>query len=63
MEGIDVVKIDSDNAKISIRSDEQYRLVSSDGKEHVITGDEILRAVEKQEKKEEQTRNISRGRR
>ncbi|MBR4760929.1 MAG: hypothetical protein IK078_12390 [Lachnospiraceae bacterium] len=61
VEGIDVVKIDSDNAKISIRSDEQYRLVSSDGKEHVITGDEILRAVEKQEKKEEQIRNISRG--
>ena len=46
VEGISLVGMDSENAKVSIRSDEKYSYIGSDGKEKILTGDEILKALE-----------------
>lgn len=46
VEGISLVGIDSENAKISIRSDEKYSYIGADGKEKTLTGDDILKALE-----------------
>ena len=61
VEGIDLVKIDSDKASISIRSDEQYCLISADGKQQHITGDEIIKAIEGKELGEQLQKKRSRG--
>ena len=45
VEGISLVGIDSDNAKISIRSDENYSYIGADGIEKTLTGDEIIKAI------------------
>ena len=46
VEGISLVGMDSENAKVSIRSDEKYSYIGSDGKEKILTGDEILKPLE-----------------
>ena len=46
VEGVTLVAMDSDRAKISIRSDESYSFTSSDGKEKMISGEEIIKALE-----------------
>ena len=46
VEGVSLVAIDSDNARISIRSDEKYAYIGADGKEKTLSGDEILKALE-----------------
>ncbi|MCR5337547.1 MAG: hypothetical protein K6E75_03220 [Lachnospiraceae bacterium] len=48
VEGITLVGMDSDQAKISVRSDEKYSFIGADGKAKQITGDEIIKAFDKQ---------------
>ncbi len=64
VEGVSLVGMDSDNAKISIRSDEKYSYIGPDGKEKTLTGDEILKVLEGKAKDESpaksQTRAVSR---
>nr|MCR5338170.1 hypothetical protein [Lachnospiraceae bacterium] len=46
VEGISLVSIDSDTAKISIRSDEKYTFFDGLGKKKELTGDQIIKAIE-----------------
>ena len=59
VEGVSLVGIDSDNAKISIRSDEKYSFIGPDGKEKTLTGDEILKALESKAKGESAAQTIA----
>ncbi len=61
VEGVSLIGIDSDNAKISIRSDEKYAYIGADGKEKTLTGDEILKALEGKAKGESVTKTVSKG--
>ena len=57
VEGVSLVGINSDSAKISIRSDEKYSYTGADGKEKTLTGDEILKALEGKAKGESTVRS------
>ena len=61
VEGVSLVGIDSDSAKISIRSDEKYSFIGSDGKEKTLTGDEILKALEGKAKSESAAKSITKA--
>lgn len=45
VEGVSLVGMDSDNAKISLRSDAKYTYTGADGQEKVLTGDQIMKAL------------------
>ena len=45
VEGVSLVDIDSDNAKISLRSDASYTYTGANGEEKVLTGDQIIKAL------------------
>ena len=45
VEGVSLVGMDNQSAKLSIRSDAKYSFVGLDGKEKTMTGDEILKAI------------------
>lgn len=61
VEGISLVGIDSEKAKISIRSDEEYCLIGVDGKEKQISGDEIIKAVENRAEQESAKKTLTRN--
>ena len=61
VEGVSLVGIDSDSAKISIRSDEKYSFIGADGKEKTLTGDEILKALEGKAKSESAAKAITKA--
>lgn len=46
VEGVSLVGMNSDSAKISIRSDENYTFTDGKGRERTLTGDEIIKAIE-----------------
>ncbi len=59
VEGVSLLNIDSDNAKISIRSDEKYSYIGADGNEKTLTGDEILKALEGKNKVKAPDKSVS----
>ncbi len=61
VEGISLVGMDSDHARISIRSDEQYSFIATDGKEKQISGDEIIRALDERKSLETPKKSLARG--
>ena len=61
VEGISLVGIDSDKAKISIRSDKQYCFIGEDGKEKQLSGDEIINAIKNKAENEDIARKHARN--
>ncbi|MCR5339262.1 MAG: hypothetical protein K6E75_11980 [Lachnospiraceae bacterium] len=61
VEGITLIGMDSDKAKISIRSDEQYNFAGADGKVKQISGDEIIKAIKKREDAAGVEKKLARG--
>ncbi len=46
VEGVSLVGMDSDSAKISIRSDENYTFTDDKGRERILTGEDIIKSIE-----------------
>ncbi|MCR5338730.1 MAG: hypothetical protein K6E75_09240 [Lachnospiraceae bacterium] len=57
VEGITLVSMDSDTAKVSIRSDEKYTFFDGLGKKKELTGDQIIKAFEGKNEAEATERN------
>ncbi len=64
LEGISLSEMDKGEASIRIREDERYHLLDLNGKEHELTGNQVIRAVKESGGEEIQgTRPVRAGRR
>ncbi len=61
VEGISLVEMDSDKAKISICSDKEYIFLSPDGEEKRLLGDEIITALNENIKEKSHEKTVKKG--
>lgn len=59
VEGVSLVGMDSDNAKISLRSDAKYTYTGADGQEKVLTGDQIMKALSENKQGEKVVQTVT----
>ena len=59
VEGVSRVGMDSDNAKISLRSDAKYTYTGADGQEKVLTGDQIMKALSENKQGEKVVQTVT----